>query len=342
MAPWCFRRGSPDQISMSDFSRLHRFKEVAEIQALVRTFGWDLVYTQLAPGRLQVEAYETRIGDCLLFRERIDCPLVAYGTSTRAGFDVMWAREGSGRVFGDTFLGRQLVLFPPGCAIDVVAVPGARTSHVQVPVERLVAAAAGCDVELVRSPRALVVEPGVDRLRRFQSALERSTGILDRGDLAAWEEIEGDLLLTLVALFDRSAHPATRADGPNGASAAVAMAARRHLQVDLEELDAPAVAASLGISRRHLDRCFKAHYGVSILEFARFRRLHRAREVLLDPAARVSVTEAAYSCGFKHLGRFARQYRDLFGESPRETLRPTTRGALGQTAQRERSDSPSR
>jgi AraC-like DNA-binding protein len=213
---------------------------------------------------------------------------------------------------------------------------------VQVPAERLLAAAADCDVELVRSPRALVVEPGVDRLRRFQAALDRSTEILDQGDLAAWEQIEGDLLLTLVALFDRSSHPTVRADGNDGASAAIAMAARRRLQVALEELDAPAVAADLGISRRHLDRCFKAHYGVSVLEFARFRRLHRAREVLLDRAARVSVTEAAYSCGFKHLGRFARQYRDLFGENPRETVRPMTREARGQTLQRERSDSPSR
>ena len=37
-------------------------------------------------------------------------------------------------------------------------------------------------------------------------------------------------------------------------------------------------------------------------------------------ASELSVTEAAYFCGFNHLGRFATEYRQLFGESPGQTL----------------------
>jgi len=34
-----------------------------------------------------------------------------------------------------------------------------------------------------------------------------------------------------------------------------------------------------------------------------------------------AVSEAALRSGFDHLGRFARYYRDFFGESPSATLR---------------------
>ena len=306
---------------MNGFSQLHRFHEVAEIQAVVRTLGWDLCYTQLANGEFQVEAFETRIGDCVLFREKIDCPLVAHGSSTPVAFDVMWANAGSGRIFGKTFLPTQLVLFSPGCAIDAYAFPGARTNHVQVPSERLLAAAAERGIELLSAPRALVVAPGIDRLERFKNALHRSEEILERGDLAAWEAIESDLMLTLVALFDRSTHRGSGSEDSITAGAEYAMATSRHIHDgELDQLDIAAIAADLGIGRYHLNRCFKAHYGVSVLEFTHYRRLHKARDLLMAQDEDLSVTEAAYSCGFNHLGRFAREYRKLFGETPRQTL----------------------
>ena len=85
---------------MTEFSRLHQFSEITEIRALVRTFGWDMCYTQLAPGKLELEAYETRIGDCLLYRERFGCPILGHGTSTPDAFNVLVVQRGSGRVFG--------------------------------------------------------------------------------------------------------------------------------------------------------------------------------------------------------------------------------------------------
>jgi AraC family transcriptional regulator, ethanolamine operon transcriptional activator len=50
-------------------------------------------------------------------------------------------------------------------------------------------------------------------------------------------------------------------------------------------------------------------------------RLTAARRALQDPSATTSVTDVALQRGFFHLGRFAHDYRELFGESPSETLR---------------------
>jgi AraC family ethanolamine operon transcriptional activator len=54
--------------------------------------------------------------------------------------------------------------------------------------------------------------------------------------------------------------------------------------------------------------------------YLRILRLNAARRALLSGRAG-SVTAAATDFGFFHFGRFARDYRGLFGEAPSETMR---------------------
>ncbi|WP_460359141.1 helix-turn-helix domain-containing protein [Mycobacterium sp. ZZG] len=52
------------------------------------------------------------------------------------------------------------------------------------------------------------------------------------------------------------------------------------------------------------------------------RQLHHVRaELIAHSPPSVTVTMVAGRWGFLHLGRFAIQYRQLFGESPSQTLR---------------------
>jgi AraC family ethanolamine operon transcriptional activator len=66
---------------------------------------------------------------------------------------------------------------------------------------------------------------------------------------------------------------------------------------------------------------FKDLIGVNPVVFLRHQRLHGVRRKLLaaEPDG-ATVKMAALESGFRHLGRFAAEYRALFGESPRETL----------------------
>ena len=76
-----------------------------------------------------------------------------------------------------------------------------------------------------------------------------------------------------------------------------------------------------GVGARTLEAAFREVTGISPLQFSRVRRLNAARHVLAtgDPED-VSVKSAALSHGFWHLGRFAHDYKMLFGESPSATL----------------------
>ncbi|UXM92511.1 AraC family transcriptional regulator [Paenarthrobacter sp. JL.01a] len=69
-----------------------------------------------------------------------------------------------------------------------------------------------------------------------------------------------------------------------------------------------------GISARQLQNSFNDHLGVSPLTYLRNARLDLARELILT--SRLPVSDIAMQCGFNHLGKFAKYYRERFGETP--------------------------
>jgi len=86
------------------------------------------------------------------------------------------------------------------------------------------------------------------------------------------------------------------------------------------------LSVALNASPRTLEIAFSRIMGVGPHAFFRKRRMNRARMMLLKADSRESrVTEIAEALGFSELGRFSVQYRELFGESPSETLRRSMR-----------------
>ncbi|MCW1926644.1 helix-turn-helix domain-containing protein [Luteolibacter arcticus] len=98
--------------------------------------------------------------------------------------------------------------------------------------------------------------------------------------------------------------------------------ADRYLLQHLDKpFDAPALAAATGTTGRTLQRYFLDAYGLTPREWARCLALHRVRGRLRTiDAARFSIEGIAHECGFRHMGRFAGYYANLFGESPSGTL----------------------
>lgn len=78
---------------------------------------------------------------------------------------------------------------------------------------------------------------------------------------------------------------------------------------------------AIGIPERTLRHVFAEQYGAGPTHLLRSRRLCQVRLALLDAIADTHVAEVAGRFGFWHLGQFAGDYRELFGELPSETLR---------------------
>lgn len=74
-------------------------------------------------------------------------------------------------------------------------------------------------------------------------------------------------------------------------------------------------------SERVLEYAFNKIYGLSPKRFLTVLRLNKARKLLMASTGyQVNVTSIAMSCGFRHMGRFASEYKAMFGELPSQTL----------------------
>ena len=85
-----------------------------------------------------------------------------------------------------------------------------------------------------------------------------------------------------------------------------------------------ALRAAGGVPRRTLNHAFQQVLGMGPVTYWRRLRLNQVRRSLRELRANAepkSVTEIALDHGFWHLGRFSSQYRELFGNSPRESTR---------------------
>jgi AraC-like DNA-binding protein len=75
-----------------------------------------------------------------------------------------------------------------------------------------------------------------------------------------------------------------------------------------------------GVRPRTLETHFKVFLGTTPLGWVRQMRLRRARQQLLQSSRGATVTDVAIANGFNQLGRFAAQYRKVFGELPSSTF----------------------
>lgn len=92
------------------------------------------------------------------------------------------------------------------------------------------------------------------------------------------------------------------------------------------------VSRAAGVSERTLRTAFHHEHGLSPKQYDLRERLRAARQALCDASTSRTVTTIASQYGFFELGRFARIYKHVFGESPSQTLRTCramTAGASG-------------
>jgi signal transduction histidine kinase/DNA-binding LacI/PurR family transcriptional regulator/DNA-binding response OmpR family regulator len=86
-----------------------------------------------------------------------------------------------------------------------------------------------------------------------------------------------------------------------------------------ESISRSDVAKHVGLSERHLDRCFRQEVGVTPIAYLNRYRVKQAKALL--EAGDKSITEVAMEVGFSSGGYFARVFRQEVGVSPRAYLR---------------------
>jgi AraC-like DNA-binding protein len=181
--------------------------------------------------------------------------------------------------------------------------------------------------------RQLLVDVPLDVLKGNGDELDLTTPILVRGDgmdapAAAARRLRR-ALISLVGSPDPSASsPAadTVLDAVNGlllsrgpaGSPRVVAAAKAFIESRLDDstLDVEAVAASVGVSARHLGRLFAEQQG-SVGRYIQEQRLRRASLDLRDLSmAAYRISDISYRWGFASHAHFATSFKKRYGCSP--------------------------
>lgn len=134
------------------------------------------------------------------------------------------------------------------------------------------------------------------------------------------KELEDDLFAHFIQLTNQGADDSRHAFKQ----------CKRHIDIAEEylcaNLDSPVtrdrLAEVAGVSIRTLSRAFSKRHGLGPLAFLKQRRFDATFRTLLGAIPEeTSVTDVAMNFGFWHMGLFAIEYRQIFGESPSRTLR---------------------
>ena len=195
-----------------------------------------------------------------------------------------------------------------------------------LPVETLVTegiAVGGCDLTPPRN-YSVVVPPSdaMTRLRRLHAATsalaEKAPAVLEAPSVA--RGLEQSLMEALVACLSGSD---VRETTWGQRSHETIMRRFYRLLEDNPDraIYMPEICVAIRVPERTLRICSHEHLGMSPKHYLLLRRMNLAHRALrLADATDTTVTEVATRFGFWHFGRFAGEYRAIFGERPSVTL----------------------
>jgi AraC family ethanolamine operon transcriptional activator len=289
-------------------------------------------YEQLHRGRFRGSLAEQAWGSAALMHERWNCGLrvrcdrpggyVAFAVIARTEGDARWC---GASVAPGTLLrvvepwelsssgSLELVSFGVGCAaLDAVTVQLAGTEWAPTPGNRRSESRDG--VRLVGRLTGM--------LRSLEAAAEPAALAAAEADLlrlAARLDLASDL-----APIERLPHPSRRR--------AAVRRVEDYLDASANEVPSiPTLCTVARVSERTLEYAFREHLGITPVRFLKLRRLNRVRRELLAAEPGASVTGIALGAGIYDLGRFAGEYRQLFGEVPSHTLRQSAARGAGRS-----------
>ena len=217
--------------------------------------------------------------------------------------------------------GDEVIVCPPQSESYAFDPRGTTFAIVSVPEGTEVAAVARELLDSAVSTRA--VRPRPRDARELQQTL--NAVIAGAASTAPIAPATARRIGTALDLCLRSAVPAERrVEASAGRSQIVRRAEaffRRHLG---EPVSIAQLSSIAGVSERSLRNAFYDVYTTSPKRYLRLWQLHQVRRALRKSDGHdSSVTDVAMLHGFYELGRFAGEYKALFGEVPSQTLNRT-------------------
>ena len=300
----------------------------------------------------EFEAYASAVAhaDLRLMLPQLDEPCWEVATQTVGRIDLQFGKEGSGIIAdGAVHPGGKTVFIPlaglqfgngqplhnhsvlvldPQAELTVASREAHDWCSVFLPAD-LFNLDKSTDAESPGSrPCSQVVDigsPAMIRLRRLLTSLERSLRLEPAltSTPAIQKSIEAELLAAFQFVVAGNGAPQPKMGRPSFSHREIVRRTIEKIeQHENEFMSMEELVQAVDVSERTLRNIFRNFYGVPPRRYFVVKRLHQTRAILqeADPTC-TRVTEVAAQFGFWHFGRFARDYRRVFGEAPGQTLK---------------------
>ena len=279
----------------------------------------------LSHGKCESRLEHWSLGDFSADVGDYDFPVRVVGAMARGRLCIGYMRRQSAPTWVNGLRADRTTMefYPSGTELNYCAAPGGQWVAVGFAESSLQAAACerlGHEVEIPW-----------EHVTNFHLPEERR-GELDRMVSRLWNHpISGALMVApilgaIAEIFHEQSRKSLKEETRMSKSQHREMLLRRSDEYLQSNLDSPfqieALAFATGATTRTLQRVFNEAYGVTPQKWARCLSLHRARQYLQGVAVEgTTVEEIARRCGFRHIGRFAEYYHELFDELPSVTRR---------------------
>lgn len=286
--------------------------------------GWNQTYNQLSAGRFSGHLTNASVDGFLIFREVTANSLHQIGVLPEDLFaiGVPLYLQGAATFCGQSCNGSQLHIFSGRDGFEFHSPSGLDIVGIVFAKETLLRSFSEGERERLEPNlrRAHLYDSSTSCILRLRTVVAAALAALHQTpDIFA----SPDLLVAFKKELAGIIADVLTDDLPNEA---VFLSSERRLQivrdvrVTLRDNEVPVTVEDLcrilRISRRTLQYCFQEAIGMKPVQYMRAIRLNGARRELKHG---LSVTDAATKWGFWHFGRFAQDYKALFGESPSAT-----------------------
>jgi AraC family ethanolamine operon transcriptional activator len=286
---------------------------------------WDVRLRQVSPGAFEGNKQHASLGDIAVFRDCWSQHGVATG-ALPADYLVLGAgiKLGNGIDWCGTRCDAQMLAMAPPGSEHSFSIP-AHTPHVVMLLSMR------CLHALLGNSESLAPfhhyqghpELGKRLVARISWIIDYCHANPDLiEDPAHQKELE-------ICLIDDLAEMGFgRKNGPSSihlcAKRAILRRALEYAEALQDKISVPQFAADLKINQRSLELAFREFLGITPRQYLVYRRLHGVHGQLRQlPPGSHGVTQVAARWGFSELGRFAGEYKNLFGELPSATLNRT-------------------
>lgn len=310
---------------------MYRVIDIEDPAEQARLQPWvEMECYQLSHGRRIGHMQSLDLGSQIIVRERQAASIQKLGFAPADFCSLSMSSGGAATRFSEQSSGEGgTVFFMPGnLEYDIHVPAGVETSYVGFSRQAFLQAARALNPAMWESPPQGVVALPTPMHREFKAIVDLWLSAADAHHLPSdprdAARLQNHMLQAVLQIAAASEEDNVPSYDERRRALQIGRAARTFVDDRLDADVLPTVVdicMALGVSERTLQYAFRDYVGMSPVAYLRVCRLNRVRAELAsaDPAG-ATVTQVAMRCGFLHLGRFAGDYKRLFGMTPSQTL----------------------